>query len=331
MNRRFEIGEEIGSGGFSVVHLGIDQITGVRVAVKFEWTKAIKAGRLPSEAKLYNVLAGSQDVPKMYWIGCEDGYNILVLELLGPSLFNLLAAHNTKFSLKTMLMLLEQMVHRIEYVHSRGIIHRDIKLGNFLMGLGRNDRNLYIVDFGISKRYLSKKTGDHIPAGKKKVYPGTRGYMSVNVHNGARPSRRDDLISAGYAALHLITTLPWKGIEEENKQLKLEMISECKRTTSHQDLCKDLPEDFVKYFEHCYSLGYDSTPDYQYLIQLINKIFVHEGFVDDKVFDWVVSDFSPQSLPDPAGSLPDPARSLSHKKSRGFHIQWTASTCCAIS
>jgi len=223
-------------------------------------------------------------------------------------------------------MLWEQMISRIEYLHSRGIIHRDIKPHNFLMGVDANERNLYIMDFGLSKRYLDSATGDHIPQCKKKGLTGTARYTSVNVHNGVEPSRRDDLISVGYVALHLIIErLPWQGIQGKSKQLRLEMISLCKSTTRHQDLCVGLPEEFVKYFEYCYSLGYDDTPDYAYLIQLIRSTFDREGFADDKLYDWLVPDWAGRSVPDKK-SRRKKHKLASNKRKRAKSVEVTTAT-----
>merc|ERR1712137_785737 len=215
-------------------------------------------------------LAGTHHVPRMYLSGTEGEYNIMVLELFGPSLKDLFRRHGHKFSMKVMLKLWEQMIDRLMFLHSRGIIHRDLKPDNFLTGISPDDENLYIMDFGLSKKYVDAGTGNHIPLCRREGFTGTPRYISVTVHNGWEPCRRDDLISAGYVALHLfLRKLPWQ-------QSKVEKIFKCKSTTTHKDLCKDLPDNFVKYFDYSCGLAYDDTPDYTYLKQLIRSS-LHDG------------------------------------------------------
>jgi casein kinase 1 len=138
------------------------------------------------------------------------------MELLGPSLENLSGQLGKRFSLKTTLMLADRMLRRIEYVHSKGFVHRDIKPDNFLMGTGSKSAKLYLIDFGLSKRYISN--GKHIKYEEGKALTGTARYASLNTHLGIEPTRRDDLESLFFCLTYFVLgVLPWQNLKAENK------------------------------------------------------------------------------------------------------------------
>lgn len=297
VNGRYEIKSKVGSGSYSEVYLGVDKISGDKVAAKFEWTKAEKGQRLLQEAQFYESLAGTDDAPRIRWSGSQSEYNILVMDLLGPSLEDLFISCGKRFSLKTVVMLAEQMIDRIEYVHSRGILHRDIKPNNFLMGVGDRSHRVYVMDFGLAKRYIDPATGEHIPCNKKKGLTGTVRYTSLNVHDGLEPSRRDDLGAIGYVLMYFNRgRLPWQGINAKSKRTKQRKIGGRKEQTSHEELCKGYPHEFVKYLQHCDSVAYDDPPDYAYLRRLMRDVFVRECFPHDLRFDWMLAEGTPKPV-----------------------------------
>jgi casein kinase 1 len=111
------------------------------------------------EHKIYKILSDGIGIPKVHWFGQHKDRNCLVMDHLGASLEELFRKCGRKFSLKTVLMLADQMIQRVEYIHSRLYLHRDIKPDNFLIGRGKRQHYVYIVDFGLTKRYRDAKTG----------------------------------------------------------------------------------------------------------------------------------------------------------------------------
>jgi len=285
---KYRIGKKIGSGSFGDIYLGVNIISGEEVAIKLESCKA-KHPQLEYEAKVYKTLAGGVGVPFVRWYGIECDYNAMVIDLLGPSLEDLFNFCNRKFSLKTVLLLADQLVSRIEYIHSRNFIHRDIKPDNFLMGIGKRGNQVNVIDFGLAKKYRDPKTHLHIPYRENKNLTGTARYTSINTHLGVEQSRRDDMESLGYVLMYFLRgQLPWQGLKAATKKQKYDRIMEKKMTTPTEVLCRGFPNEFAIYLNYCRSLRFDDKPDYSYLRKLFRDLFVREGFQYDYVFDWSV-------------------------------------------
>jgi len=184
-----------------------------------------------------------------------------------------------------------QKLDRIEYMHSKEMLHRDIKPDNFLTGTKkRNDAHLiYAVDFGLAKRYTVPKTGAHIPYKENKSLTGTARYASLNTHIGIEQGRRDDLESLGYVLLYFLKgALPWQGLAAKTKKEKYDKIKAKKGQTTMDVLCKGLPVEFEKYMKYCRDLAFEERPDYKYLKGLIRKAWENEGFKLDYVFEWII-------------------------------------------
>lgn len=214
---KYKIGKKIGGGSFGEIHLVTDTETNQEYAVKLEQAKA-KLPQLLYEVKLYKVLTGGTGIPTIYWYGIAGNYNCMVLDLLGKDLEGLLEYCKFKFEIRTVCMLAEQILHRIEYIHSRSFIHRDIKPENFLVGTGAKSGIIHLIDFGLAKMYRDIKTGKHIEMKEGKTLTGTARYASINTHLGYEQSRRDDLWSIGYVLIYFLTgSLPWVGIKAKDK------------------------------------------------------------------------------------------------------------------
>uniref|UniRef100_A0A8C7FA89 non-specific serine/threonine protein kinase n=1 Tax=Oncorhynchus kisutch TaxID=8019 RepID=A0A8C7FA89_ONCKI len=284
VGNKYRLGRKIGSGSFGDIYLGANIATGEEVAIKLECVKT-KHPQLHIESKFYKMMQGGVGIPSIKWCGAEGDYNVMVMELLGPSLEDLFNFCSRKFSLKTVLLLADQMISRIEYIHSKNFIHRDVKPDNFLMGLGKKGNLVYIIDFGLAKKYRDARTHQHIPYRENKNLTGTARYASINTHLGIEQSRRDDLESLGYVLMYFnLGSLPWQGLKAATKRQKYERISEKKMSTPIEVLLSVWA--FSTYLNFCRSLRFDDKPDYSYLRQLFRNLFHRQGFSYDYVFDW---------------------------------------------
>ena len=282
----FRLGRNIGHGSFGEIHVGTDLRTGEEVAIKIEHT-ATKHPQLHLEAKLLQQLSNGVGIPKVRYNGEERGFNVMVMDLLGPSLEDLFNFCNRKFTLKTVVLLADQMLTRIEFIHTQNYIHRDIKPDNFLMGLGKQGNLVYLIDFGLAKQYYDPVSKRHIPYRENKSLTGTARYASVNTHQGIEQSRRDDLESLGYVLMYFNRgSLPWQGLKALNKRQKYEKIREKKLATSIEELCQGYPAEFASYLHICRGYKFDESPNYDQLRGIMKRLSGKGDFKYDFVFDW---------------------------------------------
>jgi len=285
----YRLDRKIGCGSFGVVYLATNTINGQRVAVKLELRSA-KNPKLESEYKIYKMLSGGVGIAQVHWFGRFGDYNALVLDVLGPSLRELFIFCGRKFTLKTVLLLADQLLERIEYIHENNIIHRDIKPANFVMGLNMRQLNqVHVIDFGLSKPYRDPKSRKHVASVKRKHHTGTARYASINAHSGHEQSRRDDLESLGYMLIYLARgQLPWQGMKANSRKEFYDLILEKKMRTPVEVLCKDLPPEFATYLNYCRALLFDEKPEYSLLRKLFRKVFLRRRFSEDNLFDWTI-------------------------------------------
>lgn len=337
---RFILRKRLGGGSFGEIYLSEDTQTKRRVAIKLENSR-ILIPQLELEAQIYRYLSTSVnlnlnsttitasssaattsnylymnqniEIPSFYYYGADLSHNlnVLAIDVLGKSLEDLLDDNDGQFSLKTVLMLVDQMISCVEFVHRHGYIHRDIKPDNFMLTLKSsvqsprnfplirfNNDDIYprkknysnkinIIDFGLSKRYRDAKSGAHVPYKKKKTMTGTARYASLSAMVGYEQSRRDDMESLGYVFIYLLKgRLPWQGLQAEDHKERLRKIYEVKKKTPIDDLCKGLPQEFATYLKKVRKLKFEEEPNYSEYRQMFRDLFIADGFVYDYKYDW---------------------------------------------
>jgi serine/threonine protein kinase len=218
------------------------------------------------------------------------------MELLGKSLEGLLkASPEKKFSLKTVCLLGIEMLKILKCIHDKHYIHRDIKPDNFAIGYS-NPSKLYLLDFGLAKKYRSSKTLEQKPMMKNKKLTGTARYASINALKGYDQSRRDDLESIGYVLAYLLRgNLPWQGIIVKTKEEKYAKILYKKQYITPEQLLNGFPSELVNYINYCKHLEYEQEPDYNYLAGLFINIIQNKLKEEiDYKYDWIKNDIDLQ-------------------------------------
>ena len=279
--------KKISSGSFGVVYFGVDLKTNDAVAIKVEKSDGNEDMKsVLKEASILSLLHDLKGVPKLFWAGTKNKVDVMVISLLGKDLTSYLKIFK-RFSLKTVIMLAEQLLTVLESIHNKGVVHRDLKPENILMGKGDKHNQCFIVDFGISKVYRDS-SGTHIPYRDKKSFIGTTRYASICAHNGIEISRKDDLESLVYVLIFLYKgNLPWQNLKVSESE-KTKKVGDMKMKLSSEEICKDMPEEFVKFLNYSKNLSFKQNPDYNFLKGLINKIATNNGFQMDYVWDWIM-------------------------------------------
>ncbi|KAI8345145.1 kinase-like domain-containing protein, partial [Mortierella sp. GBAus27b] len=286
----YRVGKKIGEGSFGIIYEGTNLLNNQKVAIKFEPRKS-DAPQLRDEYRTYKILAGSTGIPNAFYFGQEGLHNILCIDLLGPSLEDLFDMCGRKFSIKTTVMLAKQMLSRVQTIHEKNLIYRDIKPDNFLVGKPHSEppNLVHVVDFGMAKQYRDPKTKQHIPYRERKSLSGTARYMSINTHLGREQSRRDDLEAMGHVFMYFLRGgLPWQGLKAATNKQKYEKIGEKKQSTPIKELCEGFPEEFGIYLNYVRKLAFEETPDYDFLRDLFTKALKSTGEVEDGVYDWML-------------------------------------------
>lgn len=303
----YVLGSKIGEGSFGVIFEGeniLNDNSRDPVAIKFE-PRNSDAPQLRDEFRAYRILNGCIGIPHAYYYGQEGMHNVLVIDLLGPSLEDLFEWCGRKFSIKTTCLIAKQMISRIKEIHEHDLIYRDIKPDNFLISefqlannnvkqitknAHENPNLIYMVDFGMAKQYRDPRTKQHIPYRERKSLSGTARYMSINTHFGREQSRRDDLESLGHVFFYFLRgSLPWQGLKAPNSKLKYEKIGHTKQKIHPNELLlnNSLPRQFATFLAYARGLKFDEKPNYEYLLQLMDDVLADYNLVDDGHYDWM--------------------------------------------
>ena len=313
MNHHYQVlSYSIGKGAFGEVYLGVDRKDSKLVAIKTE-IKSKKSvlvhenniirytePKTSSDATTNNYVVPLGVVKsRFFW---EDQHKYyLVTDLLGPSMDSLHKICGRSFTLKTTLMLAEQMLGLVKYYHQHNVVHRDIKPANFLINYDLPHTYLCLIDFGLAHKYKIKDV--HIPFASGVNRVGSLRYMSKNVHNSIEATCRDDMYSLGYCIIFLFTgILPWQGenVTRLSKKERHSYVGELKTETSNQTLtmncaCNDCRKQnkpcrfqqcILDYFNYLDSLDYADEVNYNYLIKDLLVCFKEHGFSYDYKWDW---------------------------------------------
>jgi casein kinase I family protein HRR25 len=249
---KYKIIEKLNNGEFGTIFKAENIRTKEPVAIKME-SISVETKMLKRETQIYQYLGKAVGVPQVKWYGSTEEYNYMVMPLFGDSL-----ASKT-FSLVDSFSIGQKIVRILSFIHEKGLIHRDVKPDNFVFNQEGTD--VYIIDFGLCKKYIDNDN-KHIEMKSGKTIIGTPNFVSLNVHNGVEPSRRDDLISVAYIILCLVNGgLPWQ-TKREMKEIKIQ--KQCILQWSKT------PSKLIEYLTYCENLKFDETPNYEYLIKSLN-------------------------------------------------------------
>jgi serine/threonine protein kinase len=273
ITNKYKIIDKIKEGKFGTVFKCQHTRTNELVAIKFE-PKDYLVKTLKNEAKVYQYLGKLDGFPQLKFFGTTEDNTYLVMDLLGSSLSEFISYYKA-FSLKTVLLLGIQIIQRIQSLHERHLLHRDIKTDNFLFGLGRVTNKLYLVDFGFTKRF--NYDGKHIPENRETKLIGSPNFVSLNIHNGIEPSRRDDLESGAYIILNMLFgKLEWFNKKLTDMHLlKYNIIN-----------IEEVPVFMKKILYYIRNMQFDETPDYAYITDLMVKEFISNNYTNNGKYDW---------------------------------------------
>ena len=227
-------------------------------------------------------------IPEVITFGHNSKYNILIQTLLGNSINTIFKKNNKKFSMKDCCMIGIQILDRLEYIHSRYIIHRDVKPDNFLVG-NPDISTIYLIDFGLAKKFMSSRTGKHVKFAINKKWSGTSRFASANSLRGVVQSRRDDLESLCYVLLYFMKGfLPWDNVFGQNENEDILLIYKIKKFIKPDLLYINLPKETTEFFTYCKKLDFEQKPDYNYLRFLLLNILNNQNEKNDLKFSWVL-------------------------------------------
>ncbi|CAD8136389.1 unnamed protein product [Paramecium octaurelia] len=283
-NNQFVVKKRISSGSFGVVYQGVDLRSSDHVAIKVEKLEVDELLSLDREIQILRSVQGVQQVPRLKWAGKDQGNNVMVIQLLGRDLTHYMRQRK-RFSLPCVLSIADQMLTILENIHNKGVIHRDLKPENVLVGKEKEKNLIYLVDFGIAKHFKDKDD-KHIPFKDNKPFLGTSRYASIAAHKGYELSRKDDLESLGYMLIFLLKgSLPWQNVDYKNEEEKVKIVGLMKMRISSQELCQDLPNEFMKFIDLVKKMSYREKPDYKYFQQLLRRVAIQQQA--EYRFDWL--------------------------------------------
>ena len=251
----YKLVEKIGRGSYGEVWKGINIQKSNNVAIKIS-KKSIK-NILKMEIIILRHLKHLKVVPSVKYFGQTLNFDYIIMELLGDNI-DVYYFGITEQTLGEIKWIGLKMLNCLKEIHNNGIIHRDIKPDNFLLGLNNERKRIYIIDFGLCKSYMNND--EHNPIKKINNLIGSLTYASINTHNCIELSRRDDMESLGYMLVFFyLGTLPWQELTSEN----IDIIQKLKQDITSND---KIPQILVNYIKYVRSLEYEEKPNYFLII-----------------------------------------------------------------
>jgi len=258
INKKYLLIEKIGNGAFGFIYKGKNYRTGELVAIKIEPIEN-KTSLLKNESKIYQYLLDTPNIPNLKWYGKDNKNYYMVINLLGKSLDKLIMERN-KFSLKVVYQIGIQILTLLKNIHDKGLVHRDIKPDNFLLGIDEECRKLFLIDFGLCKSFL--QDDKHIEIRETNGLIGSLTFASINAHKKIELSRRDDLESLGYMLVYLFYgNLPWREIDFSGNEIK-KIIKYKTEIINYLDL----PIILKEYIIYVRNLEFKEKPNYELFI-----------------------------------------------------------------
>ena len=283
---KYKLIRKLGQGSFGSIYQAQSKCSNKYYAVKLEEMRQNQF--VLEEESIFLSYLNCPRIPKLKTFGYSGSLIILVMELLGDSLDKIFdKLPSRKMSIRCVCNIAYQLLMIFEIIHNCNIIHRDIKPANVAIGFEEKSKFIYLLDFGLSKKYRSSKTKKHFPFVQGNKLIGNARYSSINALDGGTQSRRDDLESLGYLLLYLLLgRLPWQGHISHSKEDKYYKIREIKKNTTPEELCQGLPPQIQEYVEYTRNLEYETNPDYNYLKNLFLTILKHYNWEFDYYYDW---------------------------------------------
>ena len=274
--------KKLGEGSFGKVYKA--EYNGEYYALKFESRSRTKS-LLEMESTVMAYLQGP-NIPYIKSYGYSGDYNLLVMQYMDKSLEDILHIRKT-FSIKTTAMIGFQLIGVLHYIHDKNYIHRDVKPDNCVMGSDELNENLYLIDFGLAKKYRSSRTLKQYPMTRKKKLTGTARYASIHALEGFEQSRRDDIEAVGYVMAYLLRGgLPWQGLKIKTKENKYKNILEKKKEISSEELFKGFPIEFAEILDNVKKLEYLEEPEYEMLRNKLMSLCKRLNYKFDYIYDW---------------------------------------------
>ncbi|TVT99895.1 hypothetical protein EJB05_54707 [Eragrostis curvula] len=273
---------KLGQGGFGQVYVG-RRVSGgssrigpdaYEVALKLEHqsSKACQYGP-PHEWHVYQTLKGCYGIPSVHYKGHQGDFYILVMDMLGPSLWDVWNSAGKAMSTHMVACIAVEAISILEKLHSKGFVHGDVKPENFLLGQpgSVDEKKLFLIDLGLASKWKEGTSNQHVGYNQKPDnFRGTIRYASVHAHLGRNGSRRDDLESLAYTLIFLLKgRLPWQGYQGDNKSF---LVCKNKMATSPAMLCCLCPAPFKHFVEMVTNMKYDEEPNYSKFISLFDGL-----------------------------------------------------------